>query len=141
MSPVITEHQLTEFFIHGFRRALLRHRTFVVAGWAITALGALGFLGSFPGMERGDLLVVVIPLVTMAAGILIVHLSIVALESYVTTPFPMPDPGEIEEPLGQILPACRDIMKEVAEGGWKEAFDAIRTLSAMEMKSEELRVK
>jgi hypothetical protein len=137
MSPLVTEHQLTEFFIHGFRRALLRHRTFVVAGWAITALGALGFLGSFPGMERGDLLVVAIPLVTMAAGILIVHVSIIALESYVTTPYPMPDPGEIGEPLGQILPACREIMTEVAEGGWKEAFEAIGRLSALEMKSEE----
>jgi hypothetical protein len=132
MSPRISDSQAIEFYIHGFRRALLRYRTFVLIGWGITILGSAGLLGSCGGMDRGDLLIVGIPIVTMFAGILTVHQSITALQSYVTTPFPLPDADELEEPLLTRIVACDGLMREVAQGGWREAFEAIGALEALE---------
>jgi hypothetical protein len=125
MSPRLLDTQAIEFFILGFRRALLRYRRFVLIGWGITMLGSAGLPGSCGAMDRGDLLTVGIPMVTMFAGILTVHQGITALQSYVMTPFPLPEAGELEEPLMKTIAACNDLMHEVAEGGWREAFEAI----------------
>jgi hypothetical protein len=135
MSPFISDSQFVDFYVHGFRRALLRYRLFVIIGWAVTALGAFGLFGSCQGIDRGDLLVIAIPVVTMAAGIIAVHVSITALESYVTTPFPLPDEGEIEEGVRKKVVACEELMNDVETGGWKEAFEAIGKLEALERKS------
>jgi hypothetical protein len=131
-----TDTELAGFYIHGFHRALLRYRTFVIIGWAITALGAVGIFGSCHGIDRGDLLGLAIPVITMAAGVVAVHLSITALDSYITTPFPLPDEGEVDEAVRQKIAACRQLMNDVEEGGWKEAFEAIAKVEAMLVKDQ-----
>jgi|WetSurMetagenome_2_1015567.scaffolds.fasta_scaffold95704_1 hypothetical protein len=133
MALTTADTELMEFHFHGFLRALRRYRAYVIAGWAITLGGAFGFAGAIHGVDRGDLFIVGLPVVTMAAGILIVHLSIVFLETYVSTPFPVPDPVNIDESIREPIAACKAIMVDVAGGGWKEAFDAVRKLEAMDL--------
>jgi hypothetical protein len=132
MTPAPTASQASAFYLTGFRRALERYRNFVLTGWAITGLGVAGLFASCRSIEQGDLLATSIPLAAMTAGVLLVLQSIAALQAYVTTPFPLPDADDMPDGLLYQAMKSREMMVDVAEGGWQEAFEALAKLQTMQ---------
>jgi hypothetical protein len=49
----------------------------------------------------------------------------------------LPDEGELDETVRLRIAACRELMKDVELGGWKEAFEAIGKLESVERQNEE----
>lgn len=128
-TPLSPEDAALEYYYHGFLRTLRHHRIVTIAGWVIAAAGgAVAFSSCRAG---GDLISVGIPLSALAAGIALVQQSVARLDAYVAIPFPAPDPEGIPPALLPLLAACAKLMKEVEDGGWHEAYAALRTLRGM----------
>lgn len=119
-----------EFRYFGFHAALRRYRTTTVIGWGVTAAGLAGFIASWslPG-ERG-LLDALLAGGAILAGLTIVQLSVMGLQSYVTIPFP-PLAQDAPDSERSALEALEPLMTDVREGGWQEAFHAIGGLRAI----------
>lgn len=111
-----------QFFYFGFYTQLRRFRARTIAGWCVTILGGI----EIPfGWGTGSPLDVVLPLSTIAAGIALVSVSISSLESYVTVPFPDLPAGDHPGAQSGACAILRGIMRDVDEGGWREAYAAL----------------
>jgi hypothetical protein len=113
------------YFYFGFFSALQRHRRIAILGWVIVCCGSASlFLGWNLDRIHG-LIDLALSACTIIAGLALVQQSISHLASYVRVPFPYSITPEGTEPWVQ---ECSAMMEEVDEGGWREAFDAIREL-------------
>jgi len=123
-----TEAELGYYYF-GLYAVLRRYRVMTILGWTIVFLG----LASFPlswhlGTPRG-LIDTLLSLGTAVAGLAVVQQGVASLTSYLHVPFsnrpgapPAPHPaiGYIEE-----------MMRDMDEGGWQEAYAAIAKLEHM----------
>jgi len=116
-----------QFYVFGFHRVLTRFFRLTALGWGITAIGALCLLLFWrsPLPHGGfDLLMAT---GTFVAGLIIVQTNLAALQSYVTVRFPDRPDGIPPEQIVML----REWMREVAEGGWRDAYAVLRRLEAM----------
>lgn len=121
-----------QFYYFGLHKALKRYRFSTILGWLIVLVGIASVpLGWEFGRPHGAV-DIALSAFTVVAGLVIVQQSIASLSSYLTIPFQPPtveDPSqETPSPVKEIV----DLMKDVEEGGWQEAYGAIRKLEEME---------
>ncbi len=118
-----------EFFYFGFYRALRRFRATTVAGWCIAGAGAAAFILRWDPVWRGDLTGGLLCGLLVFAGILLVQQGVSELTWYTHIPFPFP-PAVNEENgrTGSAVAELSGIMKEVDEGGWQDALQALAAL-------------
>lgn len=120
------DEAVLEFYYYGFYSALKRFRSVVAVGWLITGAGAGAFvvrwrIAHFPGWF--DL---VVSLGCIVAGIAVVQTAVAALTAYVRVQFPRPESPAAEQ--DEIVTRLSDLMKDVEDGGWREAREAIHSL-------------
>lgn len=126
---MLTDAEL-QFFYFGFYKLLKRYRLTSITGWIIVLLGCLSIplgwqLGRAPGLIE-----VLLAVLTMFAGLAVVWQNIAALEQYVRIPFP----HSPEDPSQPIIPEIKNLMKEVDDGGWQEAYEAIGKMKSLQSK-------
>jgi len=120
---VNSEH--LEFRYFGFFAVLRRYRTTTVIGWAVTVAGMAGFIASWGIPGARGLLDVMLAVATVLAGLTVVQVSVMSLQSYVSVRFP-PLPEGMAEAERAALEVLEPVMAEVRDGGWQDAFHAIR---------------
>jgi len=126
----MTDAELQYFYV-GFYNALRRYRSTSLLGWTIVLLGCLSIpFGWNVGRQLGVVEVSLTGL-TILAGLALVWQNISALEQYLRVPFPTAtDSADASPVIGEI----KDLMKEVDNGGWQEAYAAIGRLSEIQAK-------
>ncbi len=116
------------FFYVGFLMVLRRYRSLVLIGWAVVVAGfcslMLGWWSALPPACA------VSSILTMAAGVALVHLAVSTLDTYVRVPARDLE-GKRGEPPVAPLDEILGLMESVSAGGWQEAFAAIRRLQAI----------
>ena len=121
----------TEFYYHGFYRALRRYRMATITGWIIVFAGIAGIpLGWNTGSMHGALDMVLCG-GTIIAGLLAVSEAVSFLGAYVAVPFPALHAAEGAGPEEGLVAEIRVIMKDVDRGGWQEAYAAIGMLERL----------
>ncbi len=123
----LTEAEVAFFYV-GFLTILRRYRSLVLIGWTVVAGGfcslMLGWWSSLP------LAFAMSSILTMAAGVALVHLAVATLETYVRVPA-RDLQGKRGEPPVAPLDEILGLMDSVSAGGWQEAFAAISRLQAI----------
>ncbi len=126
---MLTDAEL-QYFYFGFYKVLKRYRLTSITGWVIVLLGCLSIpLGWQFGMTTG-LIEVLLAVMTMFAGLAVVWQNIAAIEEYLRIPFPLSSAEATHASLSEI----KEIMKDVLDGGWQEAYEAIGRLRALKVK-------
>lgn len=123
-----TEH--LEFRYAGLHAALKRYRTTTVIGWGVAAAGMAGFVASWGIAGARGILDVVLAGAAVLAGLTVVHVSVMGLQSYVSVRFP-PVPQDLPEAERAALEALEPVMAAVRDGGWQDAFHAIGEVRAI----------
>lgn len=117
-----------EYYYTGLYRVLKRFRFMTLLGWIVVLAGVAGIpLGWEFGRWHG-LIDLLLCCSTIVAGLALVQQSVVSLDAYVTVPF-RPSPGDDEG--GSTHRAVDEIvllLKEIEEGGWQDAYAAVRKL-------------
>ncbi len=116
------------YYYFGFYKALKSYRTMTLLGWSVVATGcACGFLVLNAGRNLGPFGYVLAAMVVVA-GLGLVWQSISTLESYLRIAVPATS-GETKAPFVNHVVM---IMKEVDDGGWQEAYAAIRKMEGLQ---------
>lgn len=123
-----TEH--LEFRYFGLTAVLRRYRTTTVIGWGVTAAGMAGFIASWGIPGARGLLDVILAVATVLAGLTVVQVSVMSLQSYVSIQFP-PLPEDVPEAERAALGELEPVVAEVRDGGWQDAFHAIGEVRAI----------
>ena len=132
MTPAGPTSDELSFYYFGFYRVLTRYRVMTLVGWLVVAAGCASFFLAWNvGREHG-LVDTLLACGCIVAGLALVQNSVASLSSYVAVPFSSlrDDAGSTEQ-----SPAVREVvtlMKDVEEGGWQEAYTAIRKLKELE---------
>ena len=119
------------FYYFGFYAFLRRYRVMTILGWTIVFLG----LASIPlswrlGTPHG-LVDTLLSLGTMVAGLAVVQQSVASLAAYLHVPFSeRPGPGTTTPPHPAVQ-HIEEMMRDIDEGGWQEAYAAVRKLEQM----------
>jgi len=113
-----------QYYYYGFHAALVRYRALTLLGWLSSAAGAAGFFLSWQGAY--GILVTALSLLSAASGIALVYQSVAALDAYVRVPFPLP--AEMPANVQDAIALCKRQMEDVEQGGWQEAYGALREL-------------
>jgi hypothetical protein len=122
-----------QYYYFGFYRVLKRYRSTSILGWAIVFVGCASVpFGWNLGRTMG-FIEVVLTLLTLLAGLAVVWQNISALEEYIHVPFPSLSNGELHERV-ELIVEIKNIMKEVDNGGWQEAYAAIGKLELLRAK-------
>lgn len=118
------------YFYFGFYRSLSRYRSLTIIGWVVVVIGCLSFPVGWSVGRPGGIIDIALSCATIVAGLGLVSQSISSLESYmkITLPFTFNDG---QHPL---VHDAVDIMKDVDEGGWQEAYAAIRKMEDLQKK-------
>ena len=112
---------------------LKRYRTTSLLGWVIVFAACLSApLGWNLGRSTG-FIEVVLTVLTVVAGLVLVWQNISALEEYIRIPFPVPSPPEQPEVQSPVITEIKNMMHEVDEGGWQEAYAAIGKLRQIQI--------
>ena len=123
----LTEPDL-KYYYTGLYRVLRRFRFMTLLGWMVVLVGVAGIpLGWEFGRWHG-LIDLLLCAGTIIAGLALVQQSVVSLDVYTKVPFrPSPigdEGGSDSRAIGEIV----QLLKEIEEGGWQEAYAAIRKL-------------
>ncbi len=124
-----TEAELHFYYI-GLYAVLRRYRAMTILGWVIVVLG----LASVPlswrlGTPHG-LVDTLLSAGTVVAGLAVVQQSVTSLASYLHVPF-SERPGERTD-LHPAIRYIQEIMQDIDQGGWQDAYAAIEKLERMQ---------
>jgi hypothetical protein len=108
------------FWMLGFLAALRRYRRVTMIGWLIAAGGALSLLLRWRAEGVPGLIDVLLSSAMVAGGVLLVHYGIEGLTAFIRTALSAMHPEAPDE--------LRSLMEDVDQGGWQEAFAALRRL-------------
>jgi len=126
-----TEAEL-QFFYFGLYKILKRYRFTTILGWLIVFIGAASTpLGWEFGRPHG-LIDVALSMGTIAAGLMLVQQSVSFLDAYINVPFPTSSNGGWGQ--SAAINEINQLIKDIDEGGWQEAYAAIGILKRMEAK-------
>lgn len=127
----MTDAELQYFYV-GFYNALKRYRSTSLLGWTIVLLGCVSIPLGWNWGRRDGIVDVSLTVMTILAGLVVVWQNITALEQYIRVPFPtgLETNPEVPSPISEI----RNVMKEVDDGGWQEAYAALGRLREIQAK-------
>ncbi len=128
MANTGSESQAMMFYYYGFYAALKRFRATAALGWVIAAIGFVAFLFGWDFARPGGLIELTLCICSVSGGLLVVHVAVTGLSAYVGVPFPRPLPGETANT--ELFETLHALMVDVAEGGWREAFEALGEIEA-----------
>jgi hypothetical protein len=126
MNEPRVEHDALEFYYYGFYAALRRFRAFAVVGWLVALLGFAAFFFAWDLVRPWGWFSLLLCCANVVSGIAVVQIAVGALDAYVRIPCSYD--GSRENGAAGVVEELRSIMKEVEEGGWREAQVAIRGL-------------
>ena len=116
----------------GLLTVLKRYRFNTLLGWGVVLLGCLSVPLGWRYSGTHSLLEFGLSGCTVVAGLALVQQSIASLSSFLQIPLhsmspenPLPDAPPVAEELRQLL-------HEIEEGGWQEAYAAIEKLEEIE---------
>jgi len=112
-----------EVWILGFLESLKRYRRVTLVGWMVAAGGAMALVLRWRSPGMLGLLDIVLSGATIAAGILLVLYGIEGLSAFIRTALAALQKEELTE--------LRELMKEVEDGGWQDAFAALARVRRM----------
>jgi hypothetical protein len=130
---MLTDAEL-EYYYYGFYRVLRRYRTTSILGWIIVVLGCLSVPVGWNFGRPSGFIEVILSLLTILAGLTVIWQNISALEEYTRVPFSVPTTAEMSEEQGFAVVEMRNLMEEVDNGGWQEAYAAIAKLGELQVK-------
>jgi len=125
----MTDNEL-QYFHSGFYRILRRYRYTSILGWIIVLCGCISIPFGWNLGRSSGVVEVLLTALTVFAGLSLVWQNISALQEYIRISFPLTSSGE-PEPARQEI---HQIMKDVDDGGWQEAFQAITKLKEIQRK-------
>ena len=113
-------------YIRSFSASLRRFRTTTIFGWLITTAGFISLAMGWRAESFHEILDLALSCLAMVAGVTVVHVSVQALEGYVQVAMRALQ-GEPVNHTGTGQSAeLLTLMREVRDGGWQEAFTALR---------------
>jgi hypothetical protein len=123
-----------QYYYFGLYSVLKRYRTATLLGWLIVLLGAVAIpLGWEFGRNHG-LIDLVLSVCTIVAGLTVVQLSVVSLGDYVSIPFPQERKANGADDEHPGLVEIKQLMNEIDEGGWQEAYAGIGKIRQLQEK-------
>jgi hypothetical protein len=128
-SPV--RENALQFFYFGFHHVLRRFRVTVIAGWCIAGAGGAALAFRWGPLWEGDLAGGILCALLIVAGVLLVQQGVTELSNYVQVPFPSPPDTEEHRDLCSAVGELSLVMKEVEEGGWQDALQALAAVRAI----------
>ena len=128
ISPVNTPSNIElRFYYFGFVKALKRYKTTTILGWLIAAIGCASFPLGWSMGRPGGIVEIALSCAVIVSGLGLVWQGIVTLEGYIRIALPGGNDGMQHPMVHQVL----EIMKEVDDGGWQEAYAAIGKVEAL----------
>lgn len=127
--PLPTEAEL-RYYYFGLYAVLRRYRTMTIVGWIVVALGLVSVPLSWRLGTPHGFMDTLLSAGTVIAGLAVVQQSVASLSSYLHVPF-----GDRPDATADRPPAIRyieELMRDVDEGGWQDAFAAIEKLEKMQ---------
>jgi hypothetical protein len=132
MNNASPNHEELEFYYHGLYRALRRYRIMTIFGWIVVAVGIASIPMGWRSGQTHGLLDLALSGSTVLAGLALVQQSVAFLSAYLQVPFPTAAGGEVSDELSEVVREIRQLMKDLDEGGWQEAYAAIGKLKEMQ---------
>lgn len=129
---MLTDDEL-QYFYFGFYRILKRYRSTSLLGWTIVLAGCLSIPFGWNLGRTTGFIDVILTLLTILAGLALVWQNISALDEYIRVPFHSSF-DSISTKRNEIITDIRTLMKEVDDGGWREAYEALSRLSVLQAK-------
>jgi len=121
-----------QYYYFGFYRILHRYRTLTLLGWGAVVAGCAGVFVGWEYYFPHGLLDIGISCAAIVAGLGLVHQSVAFLGEYINFPgrehLGRPVNGE---PHPEVLLRMKDLMRVIDEGGWQEAYLAIREIPSI----------
>ena len=124
-----TEGEL-QFYYFGLYAVLKRYRFMTMLGWLIVLLGCASVPFGWE-VERTGLIDLALSCCTIVAGLALVQQSVSSLASYINVPFDRARLGDSAEDNSVVVKEIKNLMNEIEEGGWQEAYAALRALREM----------
>jgi hypothetical protein len=115
-------------YVLEFTRALQRYRTTTILGWMITAAGFASLVLGWRAGSLRDMLDLSLSCFTMIGGVWTVHVSVQSLEAHVKLSLHALETTGGDVRMDGLRAELAHLMSEVHEGGWQEAFAALRRL-------------
>lgn len=118
------------YYCSGFHRALKRYRAMTIIGWVVVVIGCASFPVGWSLGRHAGIIEIVLSCMVIVAGLAIVWQSISSLESYTNIVLPASHIDEMHPMVREVL----EIMKDVDDGGWQEAYGAMRKMEKLQAK-------
>lgn len=125
----LTDAEL-RYYYFGFHKALKRYRTITIIGWIVVVMGCVSFPVGWSVGRPGGLIEIVLSCATVVAGLVLVSQSISALDAYIRITLPFTHNGEQHSMIHEVI----EIMKDVDDGGWQEAYAAVQKMEGLQSK-------
>jgi len=125
----LSDAELRYYYL-GFHKVLKRYRTITIIGWMVVVIGCVSFPVGWSVGRPGGLIEIALSCSTVVAGLGLVSQSISSLEAYVRIVLPFAHNGEQHPMIHEVV----EIMKNVDDGGWQEAYAAIRKMEELQPK-------
>jgi hypothetical protein len=130
-SAPLTDDEL-RFYYFGLYAVLKRYRFMTLLGWFVVAVGVVSFMLAWDvGREHG-VIDTMLACGCAIAGLALVQNSIASLSSYVAVPFRSAEVDAGDAGKSPVVLEIVTLMKDVEDGGWQEAYAAIRKLKELE---------
>lgn len=120
------------YFYFGFHQALKRYRSMTIVGWVVVVIGCVSFPVGWSMGRHGGIVDIVLSCATIVAGLGLVSQSISSLETYMKIALPFTFNGGHHPLVREVV----EIMRDVDDGGWQEAYAAIRKVEGLQTKYE-----
>ena len=134
MSSVLLTDDELRFYYAGFYTVLKRYRNMTLLGWFVVAVGLASFMLAWNVSREHGIIDTMLACACAVSGLALVQNSVASLSSYVAVPFRS---GEGDVGATEKSPVVLEIvavMKDVEEGGWQDAYAAMRKLRDLESK-------
>lgn len=121
------QSDLQRYYV-GLHRVLKNFRFMTILGWTIVLVGVAGIpLGWEFGRWHG-LIDLMLCCGTIIAGLALVQQSVVSLDAYIKLPFWSSSHENGAATDSAAADEIKQLLKDVDEGGWQDAYSAIRKL-------------
>jgi hypothetical protein len=128
-SELLSDAEL-RYYYFGFHEALKRYRTITIIGWMVVVIGCVSFPVGWSVGRPGGIVDIALSFATVVAGLGLVWQSISSLDAYIRIVLPFVHNGEQHPMIHEVA----EIMKDVDDGGWQEAYAAIRKMEDLQSK-------